>query len=76
MILSGNLSAYIDIDNYKGNHAMLKFEYHFKNYFCSALKFRFKKWCEQFNYAQRALDLLGSKPKKFILIPQDELIVL
>ena len=55
---------------------MLKFEYHFKSYFSSALKSRCKKSCEQFNYAKRALDLLGSKPKKFNPIPQDELIVL
>ncbi|GAA4203220.1 hypothetical protein GCM10022289_19140 [Pedobacter jeongneungensis] len=31
-----------------------------------------RKWCEAFNYAQRAIELLGMRPKKFITVPEDE----
>lgn len=66
------LNQYIDIYHSGSNHAMLKFEYHYNHYFSAALKARCRKWCEAFNYAQRAIELLGMKPKKFIPVPPEE----
>lgn len=57
--------AYIDI--YKGTHAMLKHVYVFEKYLESSLKRRCKKWCQDFNYAHHALELLTGKKDKFLV---------
>ncbi|ATP55546.1 hypothetical protein CPT03_03245 [Pedobacter ginsengisoli] len=64
------LEEYIDI--YKGNYAMVKFEYHFSKYLKSEIKSRTKRWCENFNYANNALELLISKKSNFIPIKEEE----
>lgn len=64
------LEEYIDI--YKGNYAMVKFEYHFSRYMKSEIKSRTKKWCENFNYANKALELLTNKKSNFIPIKEEE----
>jgi hypothetical protein len=46
-------AEYIDV--YNDNHAMFKFEYYFDKYLDSDLKRRCKKWCNDFNYANTAL---------------------
>lgn len=48
-----NLSEYIDV--YHDTYAMMKFEYHFERYLNPELKKRCRKWCEDFDYANRAL---------------------
>ena len=53
------LEDYIDI--YKGNYAMVKFEYSFSKYMASDIKSKARKWCEHFNYANKAMELLGRK---------------
>jgi hypothetical protein len=57
--------AYIDI--YKGTHAMLKQMYYFQKYLEPGLKRRCLKWCEDFNYANHALELITGKKEKFIV---------
>lgn len=64
------LEEYIDI--YKGNYAMVKFEYHFSKYIKSEIKSRTKKWCENFNYANKGLELLTSKKSNFIPVKDEE----
>lgn len=64
------LGEYVDI--YKGNYAMVKFEYYFSKYMMSEIKSRTKKWCENFNYANKALELLTSKKSNFIPVKNEE----
>jgi hypothetical protein len=59
------LGAYIDI--YKGTHAMLKHLYYFQKYLEPGLKRRCQKWCEDFNYANHALELITGKKEKFVV---------
>lgn len=59
---TAKFEAYIDI--YKGTHAMLKFMYHFEKYLEPGLKRRCRKWCDNFNYANRALQLITGKKQK------------
>jgi hypothetical protein len=61
----GKYEAYIDI--YKGTHAMLKHIYYFQKYLEPGLKRRCQKWCEYFNYANRALELITGKKEKFVV---------
>jgi len=68
------MAAYIDI--YKGNHAMMKFIYHFEKYIEPQIKRRCKKWCEDFNYANHALELITKKKETFIPIKEEEMIQL
>jgi hypothetical protein len=49
------------IDAYNG-YATLKSDYHFKHFRDAAFRSRCKKWIEQYNYANRALELLNKKP--------------
>lgn len=51
-----NLSDYVDV--YNDNHAMLKSIYWFEKYLEPGTKRRCKKWCDDFNYAQNALEKL------------------
>jgi len=57
--------AYVDI--YKGTHAMMKHIYMFQKYLEPGLKRRCQKWCEDFNYANHALELIAGKKEKFIV---------
>jgi hypothetical protein len=59
----GNYNNYIDV--YKGTYAMLKAMYHFQKYLDPGLKRRCQKWCENFNYANNALELITGKKYKF-----------
>src|SRR5580658_3899216 len=61
----GKFESYIDI--YKGTHAMLKHIYYFQKYLEPGLKRRCQKWCEDFNYANHALDLITGKKEKFVV---------
>jgi hypothetical protein len=60
---TGKFAAYIDV--YKGTHAMLKHLYHFQKYLEPGLKRLCHKWCEEFNYANTALQLITGKKEKF-----------
>lgn len=62
---AGKFDAYIDI--YRGTHAMMKFIYVFEKYLEPGLKRRCRKWCEDFNYAHHALELLTGKKDKFVI---------
>lgn len=68
------LSDYVDI--YKDNHAMTKFIYHFEKYLEPGLKKRCKKWCDDFNYANHALELVTKKKEKFIPVKDEDMIQL
>jgi hypothetical protein len=68
------LSEYIDI--YNGNHAMMKFIYHFEKYIDPQIKKRSKKWCEDFNYANHALKLITKKKEVFVPVKEEEMIQL
>ena len=68
------MAEYIDI--YKGNHAMMKFIYHFEKYIEPQTKRRCKKWCEDFNYANHALELITKKKETFIPIKEEDMIQL
>jgi hypothetical protein len=61
----GKFESYIDI--YKGTHAMLKHIYYFQKYLEAGLKRRCQKWCEDFNYANHALELITGKKEKFVV---------
>lgn len=61
----GKFGAYVDI--YKGTHAMLKHIYMFQKYLEPGLKRRCQKWCEDFNYANHALELITGKKEKFVV---------
>lgn len=69
-----NLSDYIDV--YKGNHAMMKFIYHYEKYLDPELKKRCKRWCENFNYANHALELVTKKKEVFVPVKEDDMIQL
>lgn len=61
----GKFEAYVDV--YKGTHAMLKHIYMFQKYLEPGLKRRCQKWCEDFNYANHALELITGKKEKFVV---------
>ena len=69
-----NLADYIDI--YKGSHAMTKFIYHYEKYLDPDIKKRCKRWCENFNYANHALELVTKKKETFIPVKDEEMIQL
>jgi hypothetical protein len=69
-----NLSDYIDI--YKGNHAMIKLIYHIEKYLEPELKKRCKRWCDNFNYANHALELVTKKKDVFVPIKDEDMIQL
>jgi hypothetical protein len=64
------------VDIYRGNHAMLKFIYHFEKYLEPGLKKRCTRWCDNFNYANRAFELITSKKEKFVPVKEEEMIQL
>jgi hypothetical protein len=66
---SSKFDAYIDI--YKGTHAMLKNIYYYQKYLEPNLKRRCRKWCDDFNYANRALEMITGKKEKFAVTDPD-----
>ena len=68
------LEDYVDI--YKNNYGMMKYAYHFEKYLAPELKRKSKKWCEDFNYANHALELITKKRETFIPIKEDDMIQL
>jgi len=68
------MADYVDI--YRGNHAMLKFIYHFDKYLEPGLKKRCTRWCENFNYANHALELITKKKETFVPVKEEEMIQL
>lgn len=69
-----NLSDYVDI--YRGNYAMTKFIYHYEKYLEPELKKRCKRWCENFNYANHALELVTKKKEVFVPVKKEDMIQL
>lgn len=69
-----NLAEYIDI--YRGNHAMMKFVYYYEKYMEPELKKRCKRWCENFNYANHALELVTKKKEAFVPVKEEDMIQL
>lgn len=68
------LSEYIDI--FKNSYAMVKFEYSFSKYYPADVKRRCKSWCERFNYANHALELITEKRVKFNPVKEEDMIEL
>ena len=56
-------TLYIDV--YKGTHAQMKNIYHYEKYLEPAIKRGCRKWCDDFNYANHALELITGKKEKF-----------
>lgn len=64
---------YIDI--YKSNYAMLKRIYHFEKFLDPQIKRRVRRWCDEFNTVNQILEeITGRKEKKFIPVPESEMI--
>jgi hypothetical protein len=68
------MSEYIDI--YRDNHAMVKFVYYFEKYLDPQIKRRCKKWCDDFNYANHALELITKKKEVFVPVKEEDMIQL
>ena len=68
------LAEYIDI--YRGTHAMMKFIYTFEKYMEPELKRRAKRWCDDFNYANHALEEVTKKKETFVPFQDDDMIQL
>jgi hypothetical protein len=68
------MSEYIDI--YRNNHAMVKFVYYFEKYLEPQIKRRCKKWCDDFNYANHALELITKKKEVFVPVKEEDMIQL
>ncbi len=65
---------YIDI--YRNNHAMVKYVYYFEKYLDPQVKRRCKKWCDDFNYANHALELITKRKEVFIPVKEEDMIQL
>jgi hypothetical protein len=68
------LDEYIDI--HRDSYTMVKFTYHYDKYYPKELKSRCRKWCEQFNYANYALEMLIGKKSEFIPVKEEDMIEL
>ncbi len=68
------LSEYIDI--YRDNHAMMKYMYPYQKYIDPQIRKRCIRWCENFNYANHALELITKKKEIFVPVPEKEMIEL
>ena len=55
---------------------MMKFIYHFEKYIDPQMKRRCRKWCDNFNYANHALELITKKKENFVPVKEEELIQL
>ena len=69
-----NYAAYVDV--YKGIHAMMKHDYMFYRYREKGLPRAARKWCDDFNYANRALKSITGKNEKFDAPPDKNAIEL
>lgn len=65
---------YVDI--YRNYYAMLKHIYFFEKFLEPGLKRRCKKWCDDFNYANNALEMVTKKKEEFIPVKEDDMIQL
>ena len=68
------MSEFIDI--YRDNHAMMKYVYYFEKYLDPQIKRRCKKWCDDFNYANHALELITKKKDVFVPVKEEDMIQL
>jgi hypothetical protein len=69
-----DLSQYIDI--YHGSYAMMKNDYVFLKYRDKALGAKCRKWCDNFNYANIALEALTKKRSNFVPVKEENMIEL
>ncbi|MFT3749120.1 MAG: hypothetical protein QM768_12415 [Agriterribacter sp.] len=74
VFFENKMGDYIDI--YKDNHAMLKSMYYFEKYIDPAIKRRCKKWCDDFNYANHAMELITKKKETFVPVKEEDMIQL
>lgn len=68
------LDQYIDI--YRGTYAMMKHVYCFQKYMASDLMKRCRKWCDNFNYANTALEKVTKKKEHFNPVKDEDMIEL
>ena len=68
------LADYIDI--YEDNYAIMKHIYWFEKYIDPVFKKRCRKWCEDFKYANHALEEVTKKKETFIPVREDDMIQL
>ena len=68
------LSEYVDV--YNGTHAMLKRAYYFEKYLNPEMRKKSNKWCEDFNYANTALQIVTKKKEVFIPVKDEDMIQL
>jgi hypothetical protein len=54
----------------------MKFIYYFEKYLAPETKKRCKRWCENFNYANHALELVTNKKEVFVPIKDEDMIQL
>jgi hypothetical protein len=59
-----NLGDYVEI--YNENHAMMKSIYYYQKYLESETRKRCKRWCENFNYANHALELVTQERESIL----------
>jgi len=69
-----NYAQYVDV--YKGIHAMMKDLYLFRKYIATDIRHRCKKWCDDFNYANRALKEITGRMEKFNAPPDKNMLEL
>jgi hypothetical protein len=65
---------YIDI--YRGTHAMIKHVYYLERYLDTQMMRRCKKWCDDFNYANHALEVITKKRDVFVPVKEEDMIQL
>lgn len=70
----GKLNDYVDI--YGGNHAMIKSIYWYEKYLEPGTKRKCQRWCDRFNYANHALELITNKKEPFIPVKEEDMIQL
>ena len=69
-----NMGEYVDI--YHDTHAMIKHIYFIEKYIEPGIKRKCRKWCDDFNYANNAMELITKKKEKFIPVKDDDMIQL
>jgi hypothetical protein len=69
-----SLSEYIDI--YESGYAMLKHIYPFSKYLDPKLLSRCRKWCNNYNYANHALQEVAAEKDTFIPVKEEDMIQL
>lgn len=68
------MAEYVDV--YKNSHAMLKSMYYFEKYLDPEIRKRCKRWIDDFNYANHALELVKGKKVKFSPLKDGDMIQL